>query len=63
MLDVWQGFKYVSGWHIETSLIKQMCVIVKTKCFYSFTNNLKSKQNLNNYAHCFWDIHEQQFST
>ena len=45
MSDAWQGSEYAPGWHIKTWLIKQMCVIVKTKCFYSFTNNSKSKQN------------------
>ena len=42
----WQeGSEYASGWHIETWQIEQICVIRKTKCFYSFINNSKSKQN------------------
>ena len=40
-----QGSEYASGWHIETSQSEQMCDILKTKCFYSFTNKAKSKQN------------------
>ena len=45
MLDVWQGSEYASGSHIGTWQIEQMCVIMKTKRFYSFINNLKSNQN------------------
>ena len=37
------GSEYTSWWYIETWQIEQMYVIVKTKCFFSFTNNLKSK--------------------
>ena len=43
ILDVWQGSEYL--WMAHRALqIEQTCVIVKTKCFYSFTNN--SKLNL-----------------
>ena len=32
-LDVWQGSEYKPRWYIETSLIKLMCVIVKSSVF------------------------------
>ena len=35
----------LTGSWIVTWKIKKICVIVKTKCFYSFTNNSKLKQN------------------
>ena len=45
ILDVWQGAEYTSGWQTETCQIKQICVLVKNKCFYSFTNDSKLKLN------------------
>ena len=43
--SVWLSSKYTSRCHVDIWQIKQMCVIVKIRCFYSFTNNSKSKQN------------------
>ena len=57
IVDVWRGSEYASGWYIEIWQIKQMCVIMETKCFYSFNNNSKSNQNQNSFAHYFWEIH------
>ena len=57
IVAVWQGSEYASGWYIEIWQIKQMCVIMETKCFYSFNSNSKSNQNQNSFAHYFWEIH------
>ena len=57
IVAVWQGSEYASGWYIEIWQIKQMCVIMETKCFYSVNSNSKSNQNQNSFAHYFWEIH------
>ena len=59
ILDIWQVSEYDYGWHIGAW---QICVIVKTKCFYNFNNNSKSKQNLKSFAN--WkNIEKEQWKT